>query len=33
LLLADMGHDLPEPWWPTVVDAVTSLIRTAVAVH
>jgi pimeloyl-ACP methyl ester carboxylesterase len=33
LLLADMGHDVPEPWWPTIVDAVTSLIRTASADH
>lgn len=24
LLLADMGHDLPEPLWPTVVDAIIS---------
>jgi pimeloyl-ACP methyl ester carboxylesterase len=24
LLLADMGHDLPEPLWPTIVDAVGS---------
>jgi pimeloyl-ACP methyl ester carboxylesterase len=29
LLLADMGHDLPEPLWPMVVGAVTALIRTA----
>lgn len=24
LLLADMGHDLPEPLWPVVIDAVAS---------
>ncbi len=24
LLLAHMGHDLPEPLWPTIVDAVIS---------
>ncbi|MEO6123179.1 MAG: alpha/beta hydrolase [Ilumatobacteraceae bacterium] len=24
LLLADMGHDLPEPLWPTVIDAIIS---------
>ena len=24
LLLADMGHDLPEPLWPVIVDAVIS---------
>ena len=24
LLLADMGHDLPEPMWPTIVDAIVS---------
>lgn len=24
LLLSDMGHDLPEPLWPTVVDAIIS---------
>ena len=24
LVLADMGHDLPEPVWPIVVDAITS---------
>jgi pimeloyl-ACP methyl ester carboxylesterase len=31
LLLSDMGHDVPEPLWPTIVDAVTSRIRTAAA--
>lgn len=34
LLLADMGHDLPEPLWPTIVDAVVSHVtvnETAVA--
>ena len=29
LYLADMGHDIPEPLWPTVVDAVLSHVRTA----
>jgi pimeloyl-ACP methyl ester carboxylesterase len=29
LLLADMGHDLPEPLWPLVVDAVASHVRRA----
>ena len=24
LLLADMGHDLPEPLWPLIVDAIVS---------
>ena len=24
LLLNDMGHDLPEPLWPLVVDAIAS---------
>jgi len=24
LLLADMGHDLPQPLWPVIVDAVAS---------
>jgi len=24
LLLANMGHDLPEPLWPTIIDAVIS---------
>ena len=24
LMVADMGHDLPEPLWPLIVDAVTS---------
>jgi len=31
LFLADMGHDIPEPLWPVVVDAVHSHIRTASA--
>jgi pimeloyl-ACP methyl ester carboxylesterase len=22
LMIDDMGHDLPEPLWPTIVDAV-----------
>lgn len=29
LFLADMGHDIPEPLWPVVVDAVHSHIRSA----
>lgn len=29
LLLADMGHDLPEPLWPVVVDAVLSHVSRA----
>jgi pimeloyl-ACP methyl ester carboxylesterase len=29
LLLADMGHDLPEQLWPLVVDAVASHVRRA----
>jgi pimeloyl-ACP methyl ester carboxylesterase len=29
LLLADMGHDLPEPLWPTVASAVGDLTRLA----
>ncbi|MFT7598637.1 MAG: hypothetical protein ACI8TP_001560 [Acidimicrobiales bacterium] len=24
LLLKDMGHDLPEPLWPIIVDAMIS---------
>ena len=24
LLLHDMGHDIPQPLWPLIVDAVTS---------
>ena len=24
LLLADMGHDLPRPLWPLIVDAIIS---------
>jgi pimeloyl-ACP methyl ester carboxylesterase len=31
LLLAHMGHDLPEPLWPTIVDAVLSHTSHAVA--
>ena len=30
LLLADMGHDIPEPLWPVVVDAVLSHTSRAV---
>ena len=29
MLLADMGHDLPEPLWPVVVDAVHSHVSRA----
>ena len=29
LLVADMGHDLPEPLWPLLVDAITSHARHA----
>jgi pimeloyl-ACP methyl ester carboxylesterase len=29
LLLADMGHDMPEALWPTIVDAVVSHISSA----
>ncbi len=29
LYLADMGHDIPEPLWPVVVDAVATLTRSA----
>jgi pimeloyl-ACP methyl ester carboxylesterase len=29
LLLADMGHDLPQPLWPVIVDAVVSHTRYA----
>jgi hypothetical protein len=31
LLLADMGHDLPVPLWPVIVDAVISHTTHAVA--
>jgi pimeloyl-ACP methyl ester carboxylesterase len=24
LLLADMGHDLPKPLWPVIVDAIVA---------
>ena len=29
LFLSDMGHDLPEPLWPQVIAAVTTLTSTA----
>lgn len=29
LLLADMGHDLPEPLWPVMVDAIVSHVHRA----
>ena len=29
LLVADMGHDLPEPLWPLLADVITSHIRLA----
>jgi pimeloyl-ACP methyl ester carboxylesterase len=31
LLVADMGHDLPEPLWPVLVDAIVSHMRNAIA--
>ena len=31
LLMADMGHDLPEPLWPVLVDAIVSHMRSASA--
>ena len=30
LLLADMGHDLPEPLWPVIVPAITNFQDVAV---
>jgi pimeloyl-ACP methyl ester carboxylesterase len=30
LLLSDMGHDLPEPLWPLIVDAIVSHQRHAI---
>lgn len=30
LLVADMGHDIPEPLWPLIVDAIVSHTRRAV---
>jgi pimeloyl-ACP methyl ester carboxylesterase len=29
LLIGDMGHDMPEPLWPTIVDAVVSHTKVA----
>jgi pimeloyl-ACP methyl ester carboxylesterase len=29
LLMADMGHDLPEPLWPVLVDSIVSHMRAA----
>jgi len=29
LLLSDMGHDLPEPLWPTIVDSIISHTNTS----
>jgi hypothetical protein len=26
MMVDDMGHDLPEPLWPTIVEAVTSFL-------
>jgi len=31
LLVSDMGHDLPEPLWPVVVDAILSHLRNSVS--
>lgn len=31
LMLAEMGHDLPRPLWPTVVDAITELTQSVPA--
>ena len=31
LLVSDMGHDLPEPLWPVVVDSVLSHLRNSVS--
>jgi pimeloyl-ACP methyl ester carboxylesterase len=30
-VLNDMGHDLPEPLWPVIVDAITSHATHAIA--
>ena len=32
LVLADMGHDLPEPLWPKIVSAISSHITTSAGV-
>ena len=32
LVLADMGHDLPEPLWPKIVNAIAGHITTSVGV-
>ncbi len=31
LLLSDMGHDMPEPLWPTLAEAIGGHIRAAIA--
>ncbi|WP_419946641.1 hypothetical protein [Candidatus Poriferisodalis sp.] len=31
MLLGDMGHDLPEPLWPIIIDAITSHTSPAAA--
>ncbi len=33
LLLADMGHDMPEPLWPVLADAIGSHVRTTLGSH
>ncbi len=33
LVLADMGHDLPEPLWPKIVSAISSHITTSAGVR
>ena len=32
LVLADMGHDLPQPLWPKIVGAIASHITTSAGV-
>ena len=32
LVLADMGHDLPEPLWPKIVSAIAGHITTSAGV-
>jgi hypothetical protein len=29
LLVSDMGHDLPRPLWPVIVDAIAGNVRLA----
>ena len=33
LLVADMGHDLPEPLWPLLIDAILGFTATATPTH